>query len=128
MLSPGCRSVTPKLQVSDIRPRAVSKDSMASSVRRCSACAAAATRSALSARAADDAIVAGSHAADVAQNLVADVVAIGVVDALEVVDVEHDRGQRSLRLAALLGLLKEGATVEYAGQRIDHGEADQFIL
>ena len=56
------------------------------------------------------------------QHLVADAVAVNVVDPLEVVDVEHEYRHRPVRTARLLQRseqpLVEGAVVEEAGERI----------
>ena len=57
--------------------------------------------------------------------------AVQIVDALEVVDVEHDRGQRAALAASLargFGALEEDAAVGQPGQRIDRGEPHQFAL
>ncbi len=57
-----------------------------------------------------------------ADDLVAGGVAIGVIDPLEVVEVEHDEGERRALLAAALeqtlAAVEQGATVSDAGQRI----------
>ena len=61
------------------------------------------------------------------QGLVAEVVAILVVEALEVIEVEHDQGQRPLIAQAgapqRRGLLIEATAVEQRGQRIALGQA-----
>ena len=48
----------------------------------------------LAAKAADDRVFTLKFAADDAENLIADIMPVGVVDALEMIDVEHDRGER----------------------------------
>ena len=57
-----------------------------------------------------------------AEQLVADGVAVDVVDVLEVVDVEHQHGERHVRAARLLQRLQqplvEDAVVEEAGERV----------
>ena len=71
------------------------------------------------------------HLDDAAQDRVARTVALGVVDALEVVEVEHDEGERvavalgpgDLRLEALL----EPAAVQRAGQRVAARDAGQLV-
>jgi hypothetical protein len=58
-------------------------------------------------------------------------VAVLVVDALEMVDIEHDRGQRGARArlgAGFDAVLEEGAAIEQAGQRIGGGEPDELPL
>ena len=62
------------------------------------------------------------HAGDLAQHVVALEVAVGVVDALEVVDVEHDQPELLLEPAHALDLrghdLLEAAVVEEAGELV----------
>ena len=63
--------------------------------------------------------------------LIAGVVAVLVVDPLEIVDVGHDRAERRALLGAaawLQRLLEKAAAVEHAGERIRHGKTDQFAL
>ena len=56
------------------------------------------------------------------QHLVADAVTVHVVDALEVVDVEHQHGDRPMRAARLLQRVQqplvEAAVVEEPGERV----------
>ncbi|MNC56858.1 hypothetical protein D3C75_1064810 [compost metagenome] len=66
-------------------------------------------------------------AGELAQHLVTDRMAVGIVDRLEVVDVQHHQGQRQ-RLGVLLAALQqrvgtacEGAAGEHAGEVIDGG-------
>ncbi len=57
--------------------------------------------------------------------------AVGVVDALEIVDVEDDGRELAGRdgaLASLVGLLEETAPVGKAGERVGGGEADEVAL
>ncbi len=59
---------------------------------------------------------------EMAEQLVADAVSVDVVDALEVVDVEHQHRDRRVRPARLLEcvqqLLVEGAVIEEPGERV----------
>src|SRR5205823_12308859 len=68
----------------------------------------------------------GQAAGDLADHRVADQVAVGVVDPLEVVDVDHDRGDRLGGAGGSAQVpptdLEEVATVEQAGQRVPVGE------
>ena len=48
----------------------------------------------LAAKAADDRVFTLKFAADGAENLIADIMPVGIVDALEMIDIEHDRGER----------------------------------
>ena len=48
----------------------------------------------LAAKAADDRAFALKFAADGAENLIADIMPVSIVDALEMIDIEHDRGER----------------------------------
>src|SRR5207302_861692 len=79
----------------------------------------------LAAEPADDvgaAYRAAKRGREAAEHLVARPVAVDVVDALEVVDVEHQDGDRVVRAARSLELLAqavvEGAAVVEAGQRV----------
>ena len=80
---------------------AASNDSAATRARRNSACSTAASPLAPSIRIAnssppkvDDRVFTLKFAADGAENLIADIMPVGIVDALEMIDVEHDRGKR----------------------------------
>jgi hypothetical protein len=70
---------------------------------------------------------AADHAGHVTDHLVAGLVAPGVVEALEVVDVDHRQGERPpARLgcgADLLERLVESLAVRQVGERIGHGVA-----
>lgn len=55
------------------------------------------------------------------QYLVADIVAVAVVDLLERVDVENEYGQRILCGERLIDEIEEFATIQQAGQRIGRG-------
>ncbi len=79
----------------------------------------------LAAEAADDVLRADGRAqrlGELLQHLVADAVAVDVVDPLEVVDVEHEDGDGAMRAARLLQRVQqplvERAVVEEAGQRV----------
>ena len=67
-----------------------------------------------------------------ADRLVAGLMPVGVVDVLEIVDIENDRRQASIRQgharASLRRLLEEAAPIAQTGQGIDGGEPDQFAL
>ncbi len=74
---------------------------------------------------------AGYFLGDPANRLVADVVAVHVVDALEMVDVHHDGGQAIERMTALADLLRafeKRAAIEHAGERIGQCQPQQFLL
>jgi hypothetical protein len=79
----------------------------------------------------DDHLIARGDAPKRAQHLVAGIMAVGVVDLLEVIHVEHDRGGRvgaARPRHHLLHLLEEGAAVVKAGQGIDHRQANELAL
>ena len=69
-------------------------------------------------------------AADVGQDPVADLMAVGVVDGLEVVEVEDDEGQEVPVAPGALDLaveaLREGAPVRQAGERVGLGQPRQL--
>ena len=104
MLSPGRRSAKPKLQVTDAVSPAASNDSAARRARSdfCVLGGGFAARALeqncefLAAKAADDRAFILQFVADDAKNLIADIMPVGVVDALEMIDVEHDRGERAV--------------------------------
>ena len=64
--------------------------------------------------------------------LVARLVAVGVVDVLEIVDIEDNRRQATVRGshagAGFRRALEEAAAVAQSGQGIDGGEPDQLAL
>ena len=79
----------------------------------------------LATEAADDVVWAYASAHGVrerAEQLVTDAVSVHVVDALEVVDVEHEDGNRTVRPARLLQRVQqslvEASVVEQAGERV----------
>lgn len=139
MASFGTRSLTPKLHVKVSGPRGVSIASASTRARsplreRCRGVEVVAfeqARELLAADAAEIAPLGRDPARHRDQHLIADRVAIGLVDALEVVDVQHHGRERAARVGAVAGLdpgLEEGAPVERAGERIRGGETDQLAL
>ncbi len=74
----------------------------------------------------------GSHfLGNPANRLVADVVPAHVVDALEMVDVDHDGGKTIERMTALADLLpafEKRPAIEHAGERIGQRQPQQLLL
>ena len=75
--------------------------------------------------------VGGERGRDAAQQRVARRVALGVVDGLEVVEVDHDQPERAPVVAHVVGQLRlealgEAAAVEAAGQRVRAREPRQL--
>ena len=64
--------------------------------------------------------------------LVADLMAVRIVDELEIVDIEDDGRQAAVRRddarASFGRVLEEAAAIAEPGQRIDGGEPDQLVL
>ena len=60
--------------------------------------------------------------------LVADIVPVEIVDALEVIDVEHHRRQPALLRARFLGHFEKDAPVVQTGERIDRSKPHQLAL
>ena len=139
MLSPGCHSLTPKLQVSDMRfpipgnaQRGNPTPQLLGDRDRFRQCAAFQQQRELLAAEPPGVPVSAHQLMRHRENrLVAGVVAVTVVDQLEVVDVGHDRAERRALAGAqtgLHGLLEEAAAVEHAGERIRDRETDQLAL
>ena len=80
--------------------------------------------------------ISGTHSAaeavgDGAEGEVAGLVAVAVVDLLEAIDVEHERGDAGLALTAasenLCGLALDGAAVERAGESVGASEPFEIV-